>query len=45
MPRCPAPDPVDSRPGFVVLLEYRATNDIGIVLAENASRFAHDLIV
>jgi DNA invertase Pin-like site-specific DNA recombinase len=38
-------DPVDSRPDFIALLEYCAANDIGIVLAENASRFARDLIV
>jgi len=38
-------DPVDSRPGFIALLEYCAANHIGIVLAENASRFARDLIV
>ena len=40
----PSADPVDSRPGFIALLEYCAANDIGIVLAESASRFAHDLI-
>jgi DNA invertase Pin-like site-specific DNA recombinase len=38
-------DPVDSRPGFIALLEYCAASDISIVLIENASRFARDLIV
>ncbi len=38
-------DSVDSRPGFIALLEYCAAHDVGIVLAENASRFARDLIV
>jgi DNA invertase Pin-like site-specific DNA recombinase len=36
---------VDSRLGFIALLEYCAAHDVGIVLAENASRFARDLIV
>ena len=38
-------DPVDSRPGFIALLEYCAAHAVSIVLAENASRFARDLIV
>jgi DNA invertase Pin-like site-specific DNA recombinase len=36
---------VDSRPGFIALLEYYAAHAVSIVLAENASRFARDLIV
>jgi DNA invertase Pin-like site-specific DNA recombinase len=38
-------DPVDQRPGFVALLEHCAENGIGMVLVENASRFARDLAV
>jgi DNA invertase Pin-like site-specific DNA recombinase len=38
-------DPVDQRPGFVRLLDHCATNGVGIVLVENASRFARDLVV
>ena len=38
-------DPVDRRPGFVELLEHCRENGVGIVLVENASRFARDLAV
>jgi DNA invertase Pin-like site-specific DNA recombinase len=38
-------DPVDSRPGFGELLAYCDANQVGVVLVENASRFARDLAV
>lgn len=38
-------DPVDARPGFSDLLAYCDENGIGVVLVENASRFARDLVV
>lgn len=38
-------DPVDTRPGFAELLAYCDANQIGVVLVENASRFARDLAV
>ena len=38
-------DPVDQRPGFVALLAYCAASGVGVVLVENASRFARDLAV
>lgn len=38
-------DPVDSRAGFSDLLAYCAAHGIGVVLVENASRFARDLAV
>jgi DNA invertase Pin-like site-specific DNA recombinase len=38
-------DPVDTRVGFGALLTYCADHDVGVVLVENASRFARDLIV
>jgi DNA invertase Pin-like site-specific DNA recombinase len=38
-------DPVDMRPGFGELLEYCKAHGVGVVLVENASRFARDLIV
>jgi DNA invertase Pin-like site-specific DNA recombinase len=38
-------DPVDSRAGFAALLAYCADHDVTVVLIENASRFARDLIV
>jgi DNA invertase Pin-like site-specific DNA recombinase len=38
-------DPVDSRPGFVAMLDYCQAHDVGVVLVENASRFARDLAV
>jgi len=38
-------DPVDTRPGFAELLSYCDANQIGVVLVENASRFARDLAV
>jgi DNA invertase Pin-like site-specific DNA recombinase len=38
-------DPVGERPGFSALLERIAGNGVGVVLVEDASRFARDLIV
>lgn len=38
-------DPVDARAGFVALLEYCEAHGVGVVLVENASRFARDLAV
>jgi DNA invertase Pin-like site-specific DNA recombinase len=38
-------DPVDSRPGFAALLAYCEAHGVGVVLVENASRFARDLAV
>jgi DNA invertase Pin-like site-specific DNA recombinase len=38
-------DPIDTRPGFSDLLEYCKVHGVGIVLVENASRFARDLAV
>jgi DNA invertase Pin-like site-specific DNA recombinase len=38
-------DPVDSRPGFAELLTYCDVNQVGVVLVENAGRFARDLAV
>jgi DNA invertase Pin-like site-specific DNA recombinase len=38
-------DPVDQRAGFVRLLEHCAAEGVGVVLVENASRFARDLAV
>jgi DNA invertase Pin-like site-specific DNA recombinase len=38
-------DPVDSRPGFGELLAFCDANNVGLVLVENASRFARDLAV
>lgn len=38
-------DPVDSRPGFSALLAYCQLHKVGVVLIENASRFARDLAV
>jgi len=38
-------DPVDTRPGFAELLLYCSANQVGVVLVENASRFARDLAV
>jgi hypothetical protein len=38
-------DPVDQRAGFVQLLEHCAAHGVEVVLVENASRFARDLIV
>ena len=38
-------DPVDQRAGFVALLEHCREHGIGMVLVENASRFARDLAV
>jgi DNA invertase Pin-like site-specific DNA recombinase len=38
-------DPVDARPGFSALLAYCEEHEVSIVLVENASRFARDLIV
>ena len=38
-------DPIHERPGFANLLDYIAGNGARIVLVEDASRFARDLIV
>jgi DNA invertase Pin-like site-specific DNA recombinase len=38
-------DPVDTRHGFAALLAYCKTHSVGVVLVENASRFARDLAV
>jgi len=38
-------DPIDARPGFVRLLDYCQEHGIGVVLVENAGRFARDLAV
>jgi DNA invertase Pin-like site-specific DNA recombinase len=38
-------DPIDTRPGFKALLAYCETHSVGVVLVENASRFARDLAV
>jgi DNA invertase Pin-like site-specific DNA recombinase len=38
-------DPVATRPGFGRLLNYCETHGVGVVLVENASRFARDLAV
>lgn len=44
-PGVPGRDPVADRPGFGQLLDYVAGNGARIVLVENASRFARDLMV
>lgn len=38
-------DPVDTRMGFMEMLEYCREHDIKVILVENASRFARDLTV
>ena len=38
-------DPIDTRPSFAGLLAYCKTHSVGVVLVENASRFARDLAV
>jgi DNA invertase Pin-like site-specific DNA recombinase len=38
-------DPVDARPGFSALLAYCEEHSVSMVLIENASRFARDLVV
>lgn len=38
-------DPVDTRAGFADLLSYCEVHKVGVVLVENASRFARDLAV
>lgn len=38
-------DPVDQRPGFIALLAYCRDHGVRMILCENASRFARDLIV
>ena len=38
-------DPIDAQPGFVRLLDHCQEHGIGIVLVENAGRFARDLAV
>jgi DNA invertase Pin-like site-specific DNA recombinase len=38
-------DPIDTRPGFKALLAHCEAHSVGVVLVENASRFARDLAV
>jgi hypothetical protein len=38
-------DPVDARPGFSALLAHCEKHGVSVVLVENASRFARDLVV
>ena len=38
-------DAINTRPGFVRLLDYCAEHGVGVVLVENAGRFARDLAV
>ncbi len=38
-------DDIDNRPGFVAMLQRIASNGIGVILVETASRFARDLVV
>ena len=38
-------DPIDARPGFVRLLDHCQDHHVGVVLVENAGRFARDLAV
>src|SRR5215216_6381564 len=38
-------DPIDARAGFVQLLEHCQEHGVGLVLVENAGRFARDLAV
>jgi hypothetical protein len=38
-------DPVDARLGFSALLAYCEEHEVSVVLVENASRFARDLVV
>jgi DNA invertase Pin-like site-specific DNA recombinase len=38
-------DPIDTRPGFIRLLDHCDQANVGIVLVENAGRFARDLAV
>src|ERR1700722_19760599 len=38
-------DPVDQRPGFAAILAHIASNGVRLIIVENASRFARDLIV
>ncbi len=38
-------DPIDERPGFSELLERVEGNGVGVVLVEDATRFARDLAV
>jgi DNA invertase Pin-like site-specific DNA recombinase len=38
-------DPVSSRPGFADMLAYCENNGVAVVLVENATRFARDLMV
>jgi DNA invertase Pin-like site-specific DNA recombinase len=37
-------DPIESRPGFARLLDRIESNGVGVVLVEDASRFARDLV-
>lgn len=38
-------DPVNTRPGFAAMLAYCEANGVSVVLVENATRFARDLMV
>ena len=38
-------DPIHDRPGFARMLDHIAQNGVRLILVENASRFARDLIV
>lgn len=38
-------DPIDTRPGFIAMLERVLSNGCRMIIVENASRFARDLIV
>jgi DNA invertase Pin-like site-specific DNA recombinase len=38
-------DPIDGRPGFSAMLRHIASNGVRMILVENASRFARDLLV
>jgi DNA invertase Pin-like site-specific DNA recombinase len=38
-------DPIDARPAFINMLAWCRENDIDLIIVENASRFARDLVV
>jgi len=38
-------DPIDTRPGFIALLDRCKENGFSVILVENAGRFARDLVV
>jgi hypothetical protein len=40
----PRPDPIETRPGFAALLDRVENNGVKVVLVEDASRFARDLV-